>query len=226
MLKRWNVPDALISVESDAQLRVGHPSQRLLQFSPEDDAPAVLDKVAKALQLQWGVKPDGVIFIRPLSAVGTGASQFTLNPTTTTEDDFIQVVRTGFESEEDFANIVVVTGQDERGFHDAAVAVNSDSIGTASAADFIGDDWWKSIHLDDAGDVKAHAETELNKAKQRRVVVEWSTRTKLELLPDDVVTVDVTNMGVATGTKFVIFEKMISWSVENTSVTYKGEVQV
>ena len=226
MCNRWNIPNSLISVEASNPIRVGHPQERLLNFNAEDDAPMVLDKLAEALRLQWGVKPDGTVFIRSLSGVGSGASQFTLNATTATEDDYIRTVDMGFESEEDFANIVIATGRNERGFLEAATAVNTPSISTASASDFIGDDWWKAIHNDSIGDPVGRAEWELYKAGRRRMVVEWTSTTKLELMPDDVVTMDVANMGIVTGTKFVIYEKMLDWSVASTSVTYKGEILI
>lgn len=209
------IPNSMISIDAaitpaamgDAYyLPVNDPKgERLLKFRPDHAVISALDTIVEVRDLDWGIDQNGDYFLRPRLVHTPGAFDWTLKDDTAVEDDIIYSFRAA-RSLDDFANVIyVLAGSGWTA--SASLLWDFLSITDPTAADFIGDDWWK-VELVPDGDDAAELAARLWAQRSRLAhMIFWTNRAYPNLMPDHYVRVQSTNMAVPNNTIFKITRK-------------------
>jgi len=215
LLNCAGVPNSMIAIHADITpaamgddyyFPIGNPkSERLLKFKFETALISALDTMCETRDLEWGVDQDGDYFLRPRLVHTPGAFDWTLDDDTAVEDEIIYSFRAA-RSLDDYANVVYVMAGS--GWTASAHMLwDFLSITDPTAADFIGDDWWRVDMVPDSDNAVQVAERLWAQRAMLAQMVFWTSRAHPELMPDNYVRVQSSNMAVPNNTIFKITRK-------------------
>lgn len=217
LLNCAGVPDSMISIDAgitpaamgdNYYFPVNDPkSERLLKFKFETSLISALDTMVETRDLEWGVDQNGSYFLRPRLVHTPGVFDWTLDDDTLVEDDIIYSFRSA-RSLDDYVNVIYVMAGS--GWTASAHMLwDWLSITDPTAANFIGDDWWKVDMVPDGDNAVEVAERLWAQRSTLAHMVFWTSRAHPELMPDNYVRVQSTNMAIPVNTIFKITRK--SW---------------
>ena len=210
ILTRWEVDSTDIEYPADyaimpIALPNNHPSRGAFAYDSDVCIIDALDEMCRAVGYRWHISPADKIVFERLQYVGLAAVDFTLDETTVTQFDQIEMVDSS-RSFEDARNRVFVTGVDEDGKPLGAHYVYQPSIDDDTSEYYVGRNRWlvKEYDEHDKPGMTAQAMLYGNIVTGGQLI--WRAPAR-DLWPADIVDIQVDHLGFAAGTKFRIVTK-------------------
>ncbi len=203
--------------------------EQSLYWGAEANPEEALDTLAQCVGGFIGIDASGKLFAKPLATYSS--ADYTLDSDTTTAGDYVRHILYQRDLEDLANNCFVITGSD--GYRQVGWARDSASEATASAGDFIGDQFVSVEVLENTFASAATLATRSLATRSRfSEVIQWTpVQAKTALAPGKFVKVQIENMQIATDSIYYITEERGTimptlrdaggWQQEFTMVRYQ-----